>query len=185
MCSDAVVEVQCCGERERCVSGKSRESSSHVFQPCSMLYHVTMCVTLELASEGGAACRGCTHRPFPADMTRAAHLKQVFAGFSFDSGEKGDELRCFREVDRCCRRGRIQFNLTYAFRVWYFYIQYVLCTYLEITLGTVKKLFFFFCSWDLYLFFDKAWWNGLFFSFSLKQSKYGCKKWNEMINKNE
>lgn len=28
----------------------------------------------------------------------------------------------------CSRKSRIQFDLTYAFRVWYFYIQYVLCT---------------------------------------------------------
>lgn len=28
----------------------------------------------------------------------------------------------------CFRKSRIQFDLTYAFRVWYFYIQYVLCT---------------------------------------------------------
>lgn len=79
----------------------------------------------------------------------------------FDSVEKRSRVRSRRVACRFRKKKQNTVDLTYAFRVWYFYIRYVRCTCRNnlkhcLKLCRFDCFFFFVCSGDLYLFFDKS-----------------------------
>lgn len=88
MCSDAVVEVQCCGERMMRFRKEPTELVSRFPAVFNALSRDHVRPWSSPVKAGQCAEDAPPPRPFPVAVTRAAHLKQVFTGFSFDSGKK-------------------------------------------------------------------------------------------------